>query len=309
MKKSKVIIPALGILVLSTAASVTGTVAWFTANTKYNTTVGDFAVVKTNDDLVCVQAPGVGTNVSAEDTPNNTITVKSNYELTDASFDHTANDIIAPDSSGQTVGSVTALGSANETNMKRATYMVSTTEHTVYTAFTWTMTFKVKFGGVNRNYGLYMDHTADHSAVTKKSGAAIASTDTAKGFRLALVGQTATYSNTRVWADNQTSANCQFVDGLTAGTALAGTAYASPMLIDSAYNTALPTAGSPESTSVASARPDYLGKFVFQANTEVSLVYTAVAWFEGTDPTIVNAATVFDTVTAAMHFEAIPLSD
>ena len=31
MKKSKIIVPALGILVLSTAASITGTVAWFTA--------------------------------------------------------------------------------------------------------------------------------------------------------------------------------------------------------------------------------------------------------------------------------------
>ena len=34
MKKTKVIIPALGLLVLSTAASVTGTVAWFSANNK-----------------------------------------------------------------------------------------------------------------------------------------------------------------------------------------------------------------------------------------------------------------------------------
>lgn len=32
MKKTKVIIPALGLLLLSTAASVTGTVAWFAAN-------------------------------------------------------------------------------------------------------------------------------------------------------------------------------------------------------------------------------------------------------------------------------------
>ena len=32
MKKTKVIIPALGLLLLSTAASVTGTVAWFSAN-------------------------------------------------------------------------------------------------------------------------------------------------------------------------------------------------------------------------------------------------------------------------------------
>ena len=32
MKKSKVVIPALGLIALSTAASITGTVAWFSAN-------------------------------------------------------------------------------------------------------------------------------------------------------------------------------------------------------------------------------------------------------------------------------------
>ena len=32
MKKTKIIVPALGVLLLSTAASVTGTVAWFSMN-------------------------------------------------------------------------------------------------------------------------------------------------------------------------------------------------------------------------------------------------------------------------------------
>ena len=36
MKKTKIIIPALGILLLSTAASVTGTVAWFSMNASVN---------------------------------------------------------------------------------------------------------------------------------------------------------------------------------------------------------------------------------------------------------------------------------
>ena len=44
MKKSKILIPALGILVLSTAASITGTVAWFSAN---NSTKVDGMEVKT----------------------------------------------------------------------------------------------------------------------------------------------------------------------------------------------------------------------------------------------------------------------
>lgn len=42
MKKSKILLPALGILVLGTAASVTGTVAWFSANG--NVTVDGMAV-------------------------------------------------------------------------------------------------------------------------------------------------------------------------------------------------------------------------------------------------------------------------
>ena len=38
MKKTKIIIPALGMLLLSTAASVSGTVAWFSVNTAINVT-------------------------------------------------------------------------------------------------------------------------------------------------------------------------------------------------------------------------------------------------------------------------------
>ena len=33
MKKSKILVPAVALLALSTAAATTGTVAWFTANT------------------------------------------------------------------------------------------------------------------------------------------------------------------------------------------------------------------------------------------------------------------------------------
>ena len=38
MKKSKIIAPALGVLILSTAASISGTVAWFTANSTIDVT-------------------------------------------------------------------------------------------------------------------------------------------------------------------------------------------------------------------------------------------------------------------------------
>ena len=47
MKKTKVIIPALGLLLLSTAASVTGTVAWFAANS--TVTASGMKVTATSD--------------------------------------------------------------------------------------------------------------------------------------------------------------------------------------------------------------------------------------------------------------------
>ena len=48
MKKTKVIIPALGILLLSTAASVTGTVAWFSANAQVTATDMKVTAVSSN---------------------------------------------------------------------------------------------------------------------------------------------------------------------------------------------------------------------------------------------------------------------
>ena len=55
MKKTKVIIPALGLLLLSTAASVTGTVAWFAANTTV-TANGMTVTVKSDSTFLLIAA-------------------------------------------------------------------------------------------------------------------------------------------------------------------------------------------------------------------------------------------------------------
>lgn len=66
MKKSKIIIPALAMLVMSSAAAVTGTVAWFTMNTTASAE-GMSVAAKTNGSLVVkeiaaqnAELPGVG---------------------------------------------------------------------------------------------------------------------------------------------------------------------------------------------------------------------------------------------------------
>lgn len=54
MKKSKVLVPALGILVLSTAASITGTVAWFSVNNSVSVT-GMTVTTKVSSNLLIAE--------------------------------------------------------------------------------------------------------------------------------------------------------------------------------------------------------------------------------------------------------------
>ena len=66
MKKTKVIIPALGLLLLSTAASVTGTVAWFAANATVTAT-GMSVTAKSDSAFLLIKAGAVeGANDAAK---------------------------------------------------------------------------------------------------------------------------------------------------------------------------------------------------------------------------------------------------
>ena len=81
MKKSKIIIPAAAILALSVGASVTGTVAWFTAARTASFTGNNLAVVNAAGDLKVTLKAVTGCKVSTEGT-----SVDLTY-LRDASFD------------------------------------------------------------------------------------------------------------------------------------------------------------------------------------------------------------------------------
>ena len=77
MKKSRIILPALGVLILSSAAAVTGTVAWFTASriasisasaiTAYNPESG-LKVTLANVNSAALDGASIGTAVGAGDT-------------------------------------------------------------------------------------------------------------------------------------------------------------------------------------------------------------------------------------------------
>ena len=365
MKKSKIIVPALGLLLLSTAASVSGSVAWFTANRVYGFTAGQFAVVNTKDNLNCTLGNGFGTTTS-----NNEVSVTSGYKLTDASFDHTDTDlpIIIPNTEGDKVASKVNLANIGS-QTPRAT--------NTYSAFSWTGTFEVTFGATADNdVGLFFDVADPQTYVNTMykvgsklpSGSALAAgadvtsywldpacqgdhatgsavddgtkyykpvsdDTTAKGYRIAIIPTnipTNSLGLTKVWAENQTSAKSNFVDGLDVDDALAGTAYsktttqndgagttiterdvtgdAVAVISSDVADQALTVPSSTTAKSAALGMKNYLGFFKASANATVALTFTFVAWYEGTDENISNSAKAYDTVAVGMQFGICNLS-
>lgn len=401
-KKSKIIIPAMGLILLSTAASISGSVAWFTANRTAKFNAGDFAVVNTKGNLQFELVEGLGTDISA-----GAVTNETNKTLTDASFDHISNDhyIFAPDETGYKVGKKVPLASATLDDVV-ATGIQRDTEGKIFSAFSWTVNFKLTVpSSATKDIGLFF--SANEARMAKKvtlpagtivpentyytkadlataveagvlaeeticytqtttaptvgysfaANAAIPgntyysdtacteayagreaggdteaktvykkdselAVDTGIGFRIAIVGTTATYTETRVWSDLQSSANAKHVLASAAVNALFDdddedptnditAAYVAPALIDSGLNTDPENLGNPESSarSVFTDSPLYLGYFdKNQAGNIVTLSFTCVAWFEGTDPKIVNNLnTVYDTMASYLAFETIDL--
>lgn len=392
MKKSKVIIPAIALLAFSVAASITGTVAWFTANRVATIKASSFAVVNTTTDLSVVLGQGVGTQVSVDSGSNHEISVLDGYKLTDGSLDHaqTSHKIVSPDETGTLVGKEVALASADRaaTTAAAANSLIRDAATHTYTAFTWDMTFSVKFGGsAGYNAGLFLDlsdpdsymhekvHLAkdfDVPASTYYTDAACTDAnviaagpvtaeggidcykktpdDTGKAFRIAFVpkaiggtGVNDSVAYAKVWAKNEVKGHCGFVDTSAANYALnaaldltgveasygtattkltghdgsavaaSATAGTDKVLMDSSSAAGIPTSLAKSSTSALSDCENFLGVFALDAGKTVSITYTCVAWFDGTDVDedyghIVSNATEFETIATSMKFGVANLS-
>lgn len=344
MNKSRIIIPAIALLAFSVAASVTGTVAWFTTRRTATLKAGTYAVVKTSANLDVVPGAGLGTTVSSPRVGEHVVEV-TDAVLTDASFNHLTGKIYQPNEFGdnwhETYPEVAFNDEDLADKLERGELADGTTK--IYSAVEFTLTFNVLFGSSSGDYGLFIDN----SSATKTNFKAFApdgdTTDpndelsgdaikTAKGFRMGFYPTTASVTKASVIADLQTGtwdhdgdAGVALLDPPQTPTAEVNkirhvntnanqavfanpTDYGSAYLMDSTYAEDMPDA---EELTHAEAllRPDYLGKFTFSANSTVSLSYTVVCWFEGTDPNIVNQSNeaFYQKVVANISFEAIKL--
>ena len=114
MKKSKIIIPAAAILALSVGASVTGTVAWFTASRRTSVTLNNLAVVNAAGDLKVTLSAVTGCSLSADSK-----SVNLTY-LRDASFDGSKVYVADLSQDGKSIIGLSeaALGSHNQAQVK-----------------------------------------------------------------------------------------------------------------------------------------------------------------------------------------------
>ena len=331
MKKSKIIIPALAMIAFSTAASVSGAVAWFTASRQASINAGTYAVVKTNANLAVQVTSGIGTTASSVNDVH-TVALEKAYndpsadtlyksKLTDGSFNHLNSTFYTPNATGKAYVQDLCgfnLSDANlVTKLTRETIMGGQNEDNVkiYTAVTWRVSFTISFGGVPGNVGLFLDTESSSYAVYGNADA-----KTAKGFRTAFIpcGTNAASGLKKVYAPLQTSDNCTHVqqykapDEQTHVTDMTGIAYTGDYLLSQTTIAGLSSLASVDtiSASDAAARKDFMGTFVFSSGAPVTLEYDVVCWFEGTDPEIINRATAeeYQSVISTLSFKAIDLS-
>jgi hypothetical protein len=198
MKKSKVIIPAMALLLFSTAASVTGTVAWFTSTRTFESKAGNFEVGQLDGSLACEVTAGLATELDG----TNNISFKDKSILADASYNHTTDHLWTdvPGTDGTAFSDLGYWGDQKWTHGEVG-------ETTYYYAATWTYKFSYTFVAETKAVNLFFNIEQATARITKNGNDSVAEStseptaDTAKGFRIAFVTGAAEHpADGVVWA-------------------------------------------------------------------------------------------------------------
>ena len=298
-KKSKfVILPALATLVLTGVASVTGTVAWFTANRAVTASAGNFEARGLNGDFKIQATLGVGTTTT--DTAGNTsstVAVAENTLMADASYDINKDilytKVLGEDEKGtasvtgfKVIGTTGKYDSLNANNLKAGSVTDDSTGKTVYYALTWKYTFTYTFTDTTKKIDLFLDN--EGSSFKSSTDTSLVDKSVSKGFRVGFIGD----KKTILSADTQTKH--------VAATDLSAVAENYTTETDVHYLTAGSTnAKATDGVSDNTSRPDYLG--TFEPTSKTSIEIKVIAWFEGCDSNVVNDAD-FEAVKGAFNF-------
>lgn len=283
MKKSKVIIPAMGILCLSTAAAVTGTVAWFTASRVKSLAMQNIKVYNPESSLVMNVTAGVNTTVDdSGETP-----IVSHSPLRDASVDMSAETVWA--STLNDDGEVAAFRSV------ASPYSAGTVDSTaIFYATTFDVSFNLNATS-GYTYELFFDSV---TSLTNTTALTVGTNDVLSGLRIGIK----TASSYVVWAPRTVDASVKKITA--ANTAAAGVAESRAII----GSTALPAVTNDILDSGYNTNLGYIGQVPFKvtSGTQTTLDITVYTWFEGTDSKVIPDAKGIETAfSAGMTFKML----
>lgn len=306
LKKSAVVIPALARIAVTAAASVSGTVAWFTANRSVTVNGSNFNAVAQDGDL-SIELGNVLVGVVADGTTGS-VKMADKTSLTDASYDPTSSKlytkILGEDKNNSTVvAGFKDLGTATMTDTEGVGGAVKSNpdwfyvngsvnnQTKVYYGVSWTWKFTYGFKSDANDMGLFFNIKDSTIGIVKKEGdknrngtAYASTTAVGKGFRLARQAEQDTdHKNehqTIVWAPNG-SENKHVI-----GTQETDTAEFGANILHKVGETSIATDLAKDYNTNNNGYC-FLGRLT---STTANISVKCTAWFEGTDSNVVNEA-------------------
>ena len=280
MKKSRIILPAAALLALSSAAAVTGTVAWFTANRIKTVGFSGVTAVNPEQGLNMTQASSL---VNCTRDVVDGIETISHYQLRDASYD--ASDLglykaILDDETGEVVGYATQTMATADTKKYNG--------QNVYFATQFVVGFTVSRVESAYDQSLMID--LEHSSVDE--GTTDGAEDSIhKALRISLKAG----SEVVVWAPYTDEATVKNVSGAKAAQDPYNSSTIAAYLATAQETTtgAVKGAGAalPDDSAAAVARDTVLGHANYLGQlTTTALNVTVTTWFEGLDADCKNEA-------------------
>lgn len=321
MKKSRIIVPALAMLTLSVAASVTGTVAWFTASRTASMTLNNLVAFETSGALSMTLTAGNAT----VDSEAKTVTLKA---MRDFSYNVTKNVGYTAlfDSEGKMV-----TGTREVTNYTAEFGKFGSSSTPVYYANTFSATFST-----SANVKSYLFFNNNHSKSHLSKDYASTDTENKSIYRALRVSMEATDSRgsdtavTKIitWAP-YTSLDTSKVLSVKEAATLAGsgvsvgtpatlenyvktTGESNTTILENTTNVVKATTVDPiteaNNKTDAGASPLLLSnELIGGSTTAVDVTVKFVIWFEGLDPACLSGNNNISTIAAAAAAETISM--
>lgn len=290
MKKSKIILPAVTLLTISTVAAASSTVAWFTASRTVNVEVSEVAVYNPESNLNVTLSTVANSGATTTDKK-----VTMPKYMRDGSVDAANGKVYKKDVVAETYEAL-----ADNTYFTDTALITGETgPQNIYRATSWKMTFSM-VGAAADDYAVLIDMT---NTVTnfKRNDDEASSKDAKKiseSFRIAFVAG----DQVTVLAPWATEENLTYVTNNAKGNykdnkvTVTGKAISSAEIASTDKNTKLTAANGYVGTIAKST----------DAETASELEVTCYAWFEGEDPACVVPTGAINTkVSSILGFYAV----